>query len=71
MSETDKKGEFEIDMSAIESREQQTKPDCRDVAVQNSPNCQDMAIQTYRESTAMEITSGRSIVVCTKLLGSG
>ena len=62
MSES-KKGEFELDMSAIESREQQTKPDHKDVAIQSSPECQDVAVQTYCESTAVEIISGRPIVL--------
>ena len=62
MSES-KKGEYELDMSAIESREQQTKPDCKNVAIQNSPDCQEVTVQTYGESTAVEITSGRPIVL--------
>ena len=62
MSES-KKGEFELDMSAIESREQQTKPDHKDVAIQSSPECQDVAVQTCCESTAVEIISGRPIVL--------
>ena len=32
-------------MSEIESKEWQTKPDCREVAVQNSPDCQEVAVQ--------------------------
>jgi len=41
-----KKEEFELDVSAIENKERQTKPDCRDMAVQNSPDCQEVAVQT-------------------------
>ena len=41
-----KKKEFEQDdASAIENKEQLTKPDSRDVAVQNSPDCQEVAVQ--------------------------
>ena len=64
MSES-KKGEFELDISAVESREQRTKPDCKDVAIQNSPDCQEIAVQKYGESTAVEITSRRPIVYIT------
>ena len=40
-----KKEELELDVSEIEKKEQQTKPDCREVAV-----------QTRGEATAAEIT---------------
>ena len=53
-------------MSEIESKEQQTKPDCRAVAVQNSPDYQEVAVQTHSEATAAE-TIGRSttfVVIC-------
>ena len=50
-------------MSAIESRELQTKPNRKDVVIQSSPECQDVAVQTYCESTAVEIISGRPIVL--------
>ena len=41
-----KKKEFELDdTSAIENKEQQTKPDSRDVAVQIRPDCQGVAVQ--------------------------
>ena len=63
MSES-KKGEFELDMSAIESRGLQTKPDRKDIAIQSSPECQDVAVQTYCESTAVEIISGRPFLCC-------
>ena len=42
----------ELEQSVIEMKEQQTKPDCRDVAVQNSPEYQEMAVQTYGQATA-------------------
>ena len=41
-----KKEVLELDVSEIESEEQWTKPDCREVAVQNSPDCQEVAVQT-------------------------
>ena len=47
-----KKEEFELDISAIENKEQQTKPDFKDVAVQNKPDCQEVAVQTHSEATA-------------------
>ena len=43
-------------MYEIESEELQTKPDCRDVAVQITPHCQEVAVQTH--TTAVE-TTGR------------
>ena len=51
-----KKEEFELDISVSESKEQQTKPDSRDVAVQNSPEYQERGVQTHGEATATEIT---------------
>ena len=39
----------------IEKKERQTKPDYKDVAVQNSYDCGEVAVQTY-ESTATNIT---------------
>ena len=52
-----KKKEFELDdTSAIENKEQQTKPDSRDVAVQIRPDYQEMGVQTHGEVTAAEIT---------------
>ena len=41
-----KKEVLNLDVSEIESKEQRTKPDCREVAVQNSPDCQEVAVQT-------------------------
>ena len=46
------KEEFELDISAIENKERQTKPDFKDVAVQNKPDCQEVAVQTHSEATA-------------------
>ena len=62
-----KKEELELDLSALEKKEQQTKPDYRDVGVQNSSDCcdntvqnkkvavenKDMAVQTH-EATGVE-----------------
>ena len=56
MSDSKKEG-LALDSSAIEKKEQQTKPDYRDVAVQYSLDCCDMAVQT-RETITPEI-SGR------------
>ena len=42
--------------STNESIEQQSKPDYRDVVIQNSPDCQEAAVQTHGEATAAEIT---------------
>ena len=47
-----KKEEFELDISAIENKERQTKPDFKDVAVQSKPDCQEVAVQTHSEATA-------------------
>lgn len=41
-----KKEVLDLNASEIERKEQQTKPDCREVAVQNSPDCQEVAVQT-------------------------
>ena len=63
MSDSKKEG-LALDPSAIEKKEQQTKPDYRDVAVQYSPDCCDtavqsreVAVQTHEAITAE--TSGR------------
>ena len=55
-----KKEELELDLSALEKKEQQTKPDYRDVAIQNSPDCcnkavqnKEVAVQTH-EATCVE-----------------
>ena len=40
-----KEEELELDMSEIESKELQTKPDCRDVAVQTTPDYKDIDVQ--------------------------
>ena len=67
------KQEFEVDISDIERKEQQTNADCKDVAVQNSPDsrdvevqsspdCQVVAVQTCGEATVVEITSRESIL---------
>ena len=50
-----------LDVSAIESKEQQSKPDCRDVAVQSSPDYKDSAVQTHGEPT-VTATTGRSCI---------
>ena len=61
-----KKEEFELGISAIESKEQQTKldfkdaavqssPDSQEVAVQSSPDSQEVAVQTNSETTTVEI----------------
>ena len=41
------KGEkvLELDVSVIENKEQQSKPDCRDVAVQSSPDYKDSVVK--------------------------
>lgn len=44
-----------MEMDEIEKKERKTKPDYKDVAVQNSCDSQEMAVQTY-EPAAMEIT---------------
>ena len=49
---------LELDVSVIESKEQQSKPDCRDVAVQSSPDYKDSAVQTRGEPTVAG-TTGR------------
>lgn len=48
-------------MSTVERKEEQTKPDCRDVAVQKYPDCQEVAIQTCSEIATVEST-GRQIM---------
>ena len=71
MSES-KKEELVLDMSEIERKELQTKPDCRDVAVQirpeyqemavqNSPVIREMAVQTQSVATNTEMTGRLSI----------
>ena len=45
-----------LDVSVIESKEQQSKPDCRDVAVQSSPGYKDSAVQTHGEPTVAATT---------------
>ena len=47
---------LELDVSVIESKDQQSKPDCRDVAVQSSPDYKDSAVQTHGEPTVAAIT---------------
>lgn len=47
---------LELDVSVIESKEQQSKPDCRDVAVQSSPDYKDSAVQTHGEPTVAATT---------------
>ena len=42
--------------STNESIEHQSKPDYRDVVIQNSPECKEAAVQTNSEATAAEIT---------------
>ena len=49
---------LESDVSLIKSKEQQSKPDCRDVAVQSSPDYKDSAVQTHGEPT-VAATTGR------------
>ena len=59
--------ELEVDWSETEEKEQQTKPNCRDVAIQNIPNYQEIdvqtkpdyqeaVVQTHGEATAAETT---------------
>ena len=66
-----KKEELGFDLSETESKEQQTKPDnrevaiqisqeCQEVAVQTSPDCQEVAVQTHGRPTAVK-TTGKSI----------
>ena len=62
MSES-KKEEVELDVSTIETKEQQTKPDCRDRAVQNSPDCQEVAVQTCGEIATVEGTGRQSTML--------
>ena len=56
-----------MDWSETEEKEQQTKPNCRDVAIQNIPNYQEIdvqtkpdyqeaVVQTHGEATAAETT---------------
>ena len=45
MSDSKKEG-LALDLSAMEKKEQQTKPDYREVAVQYSPECCDMAVHS-------------------------
>ena len=47
---------LELDVSIIESKEQQSKLDCRDVAVQSSPDYKDSAVQTHGEPTVAATT---------------
>ena len=67
-----KKEEVGFDLSETENKEQQTKPDnrevaiqvcqeCQEVAVQNSPDCKEAAVQTHGRATAAE-TTGKSIM---------
>ena len=54
-------------MSEIEGKERQTKPDFREVGVQNCPECQDVAVQTHGEAE----TTGKSVTAkasCIKML---
>ena len=53
-----KKEELELDISEIERKEWQTKPDCRDVAVQHCPDWREIAVQTHGEASAAD-TTGR------------
>ena len=61
MSES-KKDDIELDVSEIESKELQTKPDHKEVAVQNSPECQEVAVQTHGEPTGAETTGIYNLV---------
>ena len=67
MSES-KKEEVKLDMSTIESKELQTKPDCRDMAVQNSPDCEEVAVQTCGEIATVESTGRQSTMLLSILL---
>lgn len=51
-----------MEMDEIEKKERKTKPDYKDVAVQNSYDSQEMAVQTY-EPTAMEIAGKLQLYV--------
>ena len=51
-----------MDMDEIEKKEQKTKPDYKDVSVQNSYDSQEMAVQTHK-STATEITGKLQLYV--------
>ena len=46
-----------LESFSTEIKDQQTKTDCREVAVQISPVCHEMAVQTHGEATAAEMTS--------------
>ena len=54
-----KKEDLDLDSSTIEMKEQQTKPDCRDVAVQIRPDYQEMAVQTHALKSL-----GRPLEIC-------
>ena len=51
MSESKK--DLELELSEVDNKERQTKPDCKDVAVQNSPDCREVAIQTLSGTTTV------------------
>ena len=68
MSQGKKEEEVELDMSTIESKELQTKPDCRDMAVQNSPDCEEVAVQTCGEIATVESTGRQSTMLLSILL---
>jgi len=52
-------------MSTVERKDQQTKPDCRDVAVQKYPDCQEVAVQTCNGEIATVEGTGRQITTFT------
>ena len=46
-------------MSEIESKEWQTKPDCREVAVQNNPDCKEAAVQNSPDCQEAAVQNSR------------
>ena len=54
---------LELDVSVIESKERQSKPDYRDVAIQSCPDCKNSAVQTHSEPTVVATTGKQGLIL--------
>ena len=68
---SENKKALELDVSVIESKERQSKPDCRDVAIQSSPDCRNSAVQTHSEATVVATTGKQGLSLVPSLLVGG
>jgi len=62
---------LELDVSVIESKEQQSKPDYREVAIQSCPDCKNSAVQTHSEPTVVATTGEQGLSLVPSLLVGG